>query len=331
MARTCSSLRPHNATQSSKLIIKSHPKRRTNRCDRRCHFSYFPSAFVFQAPRRARKVSGSRAAADDCSVGRLLVSSAGGGVARASVPAPPSRPQTAGCVPLAEASRQAGSDHRRRRRLVCRQARIGRARRLHEHIKSESEACGHGAVDAKMDAERRSQTIIISSRGEPSEFKRESAMLRSAPLMQANACMDAHIAWASPTQRVGARTLRMRSLHRASYVRASAESRRRTLDGTNASGHHTTRSQSELRQFGIASPTCPFSREAGNGERRDERNSPHEETTVIEHGRADGRTRHGVSPEHAERCASAGRRTIERRRATARARRASATEGARPG
>jgi hypothetical protein len=175
----------------------------------------------------------------------------------------------------------------------------------------------------------------IVAGGEPSEFKRESAMLRSAPLMQANVCMDVHIAGASPTQRVGARTLRMRSLHRASDVRASAESRRRTLDGTNASGIAPTRSQSELRQFRNCVPHMSVfqvgRQRSARGEQRYERNSAHEKTTFIEHGCADGRTRHGVSPEHAERRASAGRRTIERRRATARARRASATEGARPG
>jgi hypothetical protein len=130
-------------------------------------------------------------------------------------------------------------------------------------------------------------------------------------------------------------SLRMRSLHRASCERASAESRRRTLDGTNASGIAPTRSQSELRQFRNCVPHMSVfqvgRQRSARGEQRYERNSAHEETTFIEHGCADGRTRHGVSPEHAERRARAGRRTIERRRATARARRASATEGARPG
>ena len=68
-------------------------------------------------------------------------------------------------------------------------------------------------------------------------------------------------------------------------------------------------------------------RPAGN--KREERT--HEKTTVIEHGRTDCRTCYGVSAEHAERWTIAWRRTIRRRRATTRARRASATEGAGPG
>jgi hypothetical protein len=187
-----------------------------------------------------------------------------------------------------------------------------------------------------MDAERRSQTIIISSRGEShpnSNANRRCCVPRRS-------CKQAH-AWThtSPrrrtSQRVAARNLRMRSLHRASCERTSAASRRRTSHGTNASGIAPTRLQigtasiSELRP-----PHVCFQvgrQRSARGEERYERNSAHEETTVIKHGCADGRTRHGVSSEHAERRASAGRRTIERRRATTRARRASATEGARPG
>jgi lysophospholipase L1-like esterase len=50
-----------------------------------------------------------------------------------------------------------------------------------------------------MDAERNHHHLVAG--GEPSKFKRESAMLRSAPLMQPTECMAAHIAAASTSQR----------------------------------------------------------------------------------------------------------------------------------
>jgi hypothetical protein len=98
---------------------------------------------------------------------------------------------------------------RQRRRLVCRQVRIGRARRLHEHIKSECEACGPGAVDAKMDAERRSQTIIISLREEShpsSNASHPSSNANRRCCVPRRSCKQTH-AWThtSPRRRMSQR------------------------------------------------------------------------------------------------------------------------------
>jgi hypothetical protein len=152
-------------------------------------------------------------------------------------------------LPVAQASRQAGGDHRRRRRLVCRDARISRARRLHEHIEAKPQACGHGAVDAQMDAERCVQTIIISSPREShpnSNANRNSAF--RAP--HASKCMHGRTHRRVVDVAVGRHEISGCDLliEPATSV-ASTASRRRTSHGTDASDTAPTRSQSELRQF----------------------------------------------------------------------------------
>jgi ribosomal protein L37E len=49
---------------------------------------------------------------------------------------------------------------------VCGQAGIGRARGLHQEIETECKTSGHGAVQAKMHAERPGRTVVNVVAGE---------------------------------------------------------------------------------------------------------------------------------------------------------------------
>jgi hypothetical protein len=94
------------------------------------------------------------------------------------------------------------------------------------------------------------------------------------------------------------------------------------VDGTKLGGYRINSIvKLELRSLQICFLITPTT----FGARGTEKGSAHEEATVTKHRRANCRTCHGVSAEHAERRTIAGRRTIQWRRTT-RARRAGATE-----
>jgi hypothetical protein len=83
--------------------------------------------------------------------------------------------------------------------------------------------------------------------------------------------------------------------------------------------------ESDCKPLPVSLQICFLITPTTFGARGTEKGSAHEEATVTKHRRANCRTCHGVSAEHAERRTIAGRRTIQWRRTT-RARRAGATE-----